>query len=80
MIDIQPYIDKLERLREYMFLCIDGKIPGIIWFNALALPHLPFEKVMEIYNQTGIMFIGNEEEPTLFTKLSFGEWLETQSH
>lgn len=78
MINISPYIDKLDILREYMGLLIDGKIMGRIWFNANAFPDLPLEKLMKIYNETGVMFC-NCEEPTKFEQYTFEEWLETRS-
>lgn len=79
MIEVQPFIDKLDKLREYMGLLIDSRITGRIWFNANALPNLPFEKLMEIYNQTGIMFY-NSEEPTKFEQFTFEEWLKLNTN
>jgi predicted transcriptional regulator len=79
MIEVQKYLDKLDRLKEYMGLVIDGKIQGRIWFNALAFPDLPIKELIRLYNETGMMFC-NSEEPTIFKQFTFDEWLETLTH
>jgi hypothetical protein len=82
MIDIQPYLDKLDKLREYMFLRIDGK--GKVFsinIDAIPIHHTP-EEIIQLYYQTGFLLgtsIYNDsyQQPR---EITFDEWLETQAH
>lgn len=53
-IDVQPFIDKLEVLKEYMCLKIDGIGSGI-WINLDAMSAFTPKEIFEIWQQTGWM-------------------------
>lgn len=60
MIDITPYQQKLEWLREWIHKRIDG-IP-YFWIDIDAVPHIyTMERVVEIFNQTGVLFYNHND-------------------
>lgn len=61
MIDISLYITKLDILREYMRLLIDGKMQITIDLNALPIPALSTDQIMGIYYETGVLFYNRED-------------------
>lgn len=82
MIDVQPFLDKLDRLKEYMELRIDGK-GKVFSINIDAIPNqITTEQIIKLYYQTGWLFgtniyNDNYQQPR---ELSFDEWLETLTH
>ena len=79
MIDVQPYIDKLDRLGEYINLGIDG-VGSFIWINVDAIPQMNTDKFLQLYAEMGMIFF-NGNPPTLPTrKLSFEEWLSQNNN
>jgi hypothetical protein len=60
MIDVQPYIDKLDRLRDYVSECIDGRIEQMIrvelsmymMFEFGIIIHTPLQMAETTSNQT----------------------------
>jgi hypothetical protein len=62
MIDVSPYINKLEVLKEYMALRIDR--PRMWLLDMGSLPWLSWEEVMRIYDQTGFYYY-NSQPPSV---------------
>ena len=55
-IDIQPYLDKLDLLKEYMCLKIDGK-GKVFMVNTDAIPYrMPTKELLRIWDETGLLF------------------------
>lgn len=75
MIDVQPYIDKLDKLREYMFMRIDGRM-NTFWINIDAIPKYTPKDLIELFNATGMMLYNGSEQPPPPEKLTFENWLE----
>lgn len=65
MIDVSEFEFKLTLLRQYMFAKIDGHVPQKKHCSFLrdigAVPELPWEEVIRIYNQTGILFYREDD-------------------
>jgi len=74
MIDVQPYIDKLEKLKEYMALVIDNR-GSCISFNTDVFSSLRPNDIIDLYLQTGIMFYRDGYQQSKVKKLTFEEWL-----
>lgn len=54
MINVQPFIDKLESLKEYIALAIDGKLwcdtgKAVFWYNLLLPTTLTDDQINEIW-------------------------------
>mgnify|MGYP001558746926 CR=1 FL=1 len=77
MIDIKPFTDKLDRLSEYMGIFIENK-SSVWWINLGSIPRMNPETFFRLYAETGVMFFDGNQPP-LPTRISFDEWLETQS-
>lgn len=73
-INIQPYLDKLELLKEYMFLKIDGRW-DVSEFNYGALPVLHSSEILRIFNETGNLMYTPNFNPQVKV-LSFEEFLQ----
>lgn len=57
MIDITPYQQRLEWLREWISDRIDGKISPPIWVDVEALKfNLSVKEILDIYQATGMLF------------------------
>jgi hypothetical protein len=65
MIDIQPHLDKLELLREYMGLFIDDKVRKAI---------TPPKTTMQLFEETGMLMM-----PNYSILPSFEVWLQIKS-
>lgn len=78
MININPYIEKLELLKEYIGIKIDswGKI---VTMNYDFISSLRPEDIIELYYQTGIIMYRGDAQPEVKT-FSFIEWLENRHH
>lgn len=82
MIDVQPYLDKLDRLKEYMDAWIDGGGSGI-WINIDALSKdFTVEEIIDIWECTGWLICNREIDETYKPprKLSFEEWLQLNTN
>ncbi len=79
MINIQPFIDKLELLKEYMNLVIDDHRRQFK-VNIGALPHLYPDDVLKMFFETGYLYFRSDcnPEPTL-TLVSFEEFYKYRS-
>lgn len=84
MIDVSLYLRRLEIAKEWMCHKIDGTLPMVtnkkidpIVFDvintAINAPELSFEKVMSLYNQTGVLFW---REPVDMHYVSIEEYFE----
>jgi hypothetical protein len=62
MIDIQPHLDKLELLREYMDLFIDDKVRKAI---------TPPKTTITMFGETGMLMMPNH-----FVLPSFESWIQ----
>lgn len=74
MINIQPYLTKLDKLKEF----INGSIyfnPISIYIDIESIPKLPIDEIIKIWNQTGIISFGKGEEAKP-TKITFEEWYQ----
>lgn len=64
MIDIAPYTQKLELLKEWIADRVDGNISPPIWVNMEAINFkYSVEDILRIYEQTG--FIAYREEAVI---------------
>lgn len=52
MINVKPYLERLDRLREYMNEVIDGRVNQIV-IDYEWLPNLTVDAMMEIFYETG---------------------------
>jgi hypothetical protein len=71
----QYYIYKLERLKDYMGMVIDG-YGSHIWLNIDAVHQITPEQFLRLYAETGMMFYNSNPPPEPVKKLSFEEWFE----
>lgn len=74
MINIQPYLSKLDSLREYMEMRIDRE--GMIWMAWMNLQVCPTEYY--IRNNLPIPQ-PYQKEINFEIKISFDEWLQTKN-
>jgi len=77
MIDITPYQERLEWLKEWIHKRIDG-FPTF-YIDIEAVPKInSMEKFIEIYTQTGIMFYTKNEisQHNLVMPVSFDEYCQ----
>lgn len=75
MIDISHYINKLEVLKEYMGLLIDGKLRVLIDLDTLPIPAPSPDQLLALFYQTGVLF--HREEPQTYPAMkptSFEEY------
>lgn len=68
MIDITPYQQKLEWLREYMCNRIDGSLFDSIMDIRIEAHMYSVEQIMRLYNQTGLVFYSSRPEMTSITR------------
>ncbi len=54
MIDVSIYMEQLEVLRRKLLFAIDG-----FWIDMNNVPHMGIEKMMQIYFETGVIFINS---------------------
>jgi hypothetical protein len=60
-----------------MAMVIDG-VGNHILINYETIPKMSYEKLIELWHQTGYLFVSDNEYNTpKYRKLSFNEWLET---
>jgi len=82
MIDIQPFHDKIEKLREYMHIKINGH-GGVVSINLEALPAFDWnpEKFFKIMNEVGyVMFDSRDPVPApVIRQLTFEEYCNETS-
>jgi hypothetical protein len=81
MIYIQPYIDKLEALKEYMFMKIDGKGKAL-WINLDAMESFTPKELFDIWNETGWLLSSTKRDPFLSPprELTFEEYYQEKSN
>jgi hypothetical protein len=72
MFEVSPFIEKLEKLKEYIGMTVDG-LGNYIMFNTDAFNNLRPSDVLDLWAQTGILVYrgGGTQE---IKKLSFEEW------
>lgn len=63
MINIQPYLQRLELCKEWLFHKIDGTLPlkhdqsgTMVAINIGAVPKMSWDEVIRTWEQTGVMF------------------------
>lgn len=76
---MDQYIEKLEWLKEFMALKIDGNLPFLgdrgVFIDMTCIPPMPIDKIMSIFNQTGILFHRNNDYQKENVHIpSFDEW------
>ncbi len=77
MINVSPFIQRLEWLKEWLGKRIDGEISPPIWVNVDALPHkfdYSVDAVMKIFNECGVLYIRNEIVHHPMCPFSFEEY------
>jgi hypothetical protein len=81
MINVQPFHNKLDKLKEYMDFFIDGNIIGTIFFDTSALPTLTVKEILNILYTTRVYIShsSNENKTPIFIKQTFEDWLLNQS-
>ena len=76
MIDVQPYIDKLDKLRQYCSIRIDNA-GHLISVNYAVLPTYSFEYILSMFHQTGILYYNPVKiEQLSDTVTTFEQWLK----
>lgn len=68
MIDISPYMQRLEWLKEWMAGIIDSRIfPIKINLMAIPVSEIDMSEVIRIYRQTGVLYLrtNHDAEPTV---------------
>lgn len=80
MINVQPYINKLEVLKEWIALKISNPT-GSFWIDINAIPvKSSIEQIMRIYEQTGIIFAHSEPMPEpIYKDITFEEYFQSQN-
>ncbi len=80
MINVQPYIDKLEVLRRYMSGIIDGKTGHGIYLDMNAIQPLSPKEILDVYYQVGVLFYTPQEDSGMYrTKvITFDEYFQSQ--
>ena len=82
MINVQPFHDKIEKLREYMHIKINGH-GRVVSINLEALPSLDFDvdKWFWIMNEIGYMIVdsNNPVPAPIVRQLSFEEYCNETS-
>jgi hypothetical protein len=76
MINTQPFIDKLDLLREYMYWKIDNWGVDAFTINLSALPTITPEAMMKMWLQTGVLMCYGEPAQPSVRILNFDEWLK----
>lgn len=81
MIDITEFEEKLDRLKEYMALRIDGK-GKVFSININALPvQYTAKQLIDMYLQMGIHFWQSDHNDYVPPReLSFEEWLQLNTN
>lgn len=74
-IDVQPFIDKLEVLKEYMVHKIDGEM-DLCKINFVAIPVMPVSEVIRIFNETGVLVTRTYDNQSVITIKSFEEFYQ----
>lgn len=80
-IDIQPFLDKLDKLQEYM----DGKIMGtgkIIQLNFEAIPFTNVDEILKMFFSTGTLMTSSSltyQYKQTSRVIPFEEWYESQT-
>lgn len=79
MINIQPYLDKLQRLNQYIALRIDDRLPTMIDYSIsieMAYnPALPPDTILQIYQATGSLYYrGDYQHSQHMRPMTFEEW------
>lgn len=70
LIDIEPFLHKLERLRVYMS---HAAAPIIINFDAIQEQKFSHQDLINIWHKYGVILYKPGHEPAI-KKLSFDEW------
>lgn len=75
MIDVSPYIQKMEWLKEWIEKRIDGKVSPPIYVNmdGIKFKHT-VEAVMRIYRECGVLFSRDEIVHNPMLPFSFDEY------
>lgn len=77
MINIQPYISKLDVLQEYMFKKIDGLNPYEVYMDIDVLGRIKDitpERLIKMFFETGILISRTSEEVAFKLPLTFKEY------
>ena len=78
-IDVKPFIDKLEVLKEYICLKIDGK--GKVWMIDIGcIPWYNPQELIDIYFQTGVLLTSNNESFTPPQEITFEEFYQNKNN
>ena len=79
MIDIQPHLDKLDRLKEYMDAKIDSKGEGV-WIDIYSLDitwkQYTVNELIELFFQTGVLLGNSNQQQSTIRKVTFEEYLQ----
>lgn len=54
MINVQPYIDELDKVKEWINLFVDRQ--SLIWLDINGLPTLSPKEMLQLFNETGIIY------------------------
>jgi hypothetical protein len=80
MINVQPYIDKLEALKRFISLSVDDKLPVTFVDYEISIemaynPALRRNDIIAMYNQTGTFYYrGDYQHTETMRPPTFEEW------
>lgn len=77
MIDVSPYIEKLEKLKKYIGLKIDN-MGAVLQVDHSVLPTLSIEQMLELAMEKNIFWYEPINDNFMPKKLTFEEWLKFQ--
>ncbi len=75
MIDITPYQQRLEWLREWLYKKIDGKLPDdIVETRVEQVMAYTLDQLIRIYNQTGMLINQYPNITSIMRPMNFQEY------
>lgn len=54
MINVQPYLDELDKVKEWINLFVDRQL--LIWLDLNGLPTLSPKEMLQLFNETGMIY------------------------
>ena len=81
MINIQPHLDKLEVLKEYMALVINDA-PYEIWVDINCVPQMEFSTIslIEMFKEIGVLYYRPINERIEMHPLTFDEYFNHKTN
>jgi hypothetical protein len=72
---------ELDLLKEYIDWRVDEWCCPTIWLSIANIPHLNIEELFRAYMEQGIMYVTNEDTPSVSShRISFEEWKDLRAY